>query len=89
MKLHIVDNNKIIDRAFAEWLIDILRVNLISNVRTFNFERWDNYLNTSTDIIRLYDKTYYVKDIIKFATLNIVCTCNDGELTIYFRHRLC
>lgn len=85
MELRIRDNNNILEAAFGYWLIPHIRVKLLSSIKDFNLKLWDDYLNNSTKISRMYNKTYKAEDIIEFASRHIDCKCSySGEICIQF-----
>lgn len=84
MELRIRDSQMILDEDFGRWLLPIIRVNLISSIRKYKFDLWNEYLTSSTSVNRLYDKTYTANEIIIFAANNLIYKGSTGEIIISF-----
>lgn len=84
MELRIREPNNFADRLFGLWLVSKIRTHLISNMKNYHFDQWNNYINKSEDIRKLQAKHLSVEQIIIFASDNITCTCVPGELVISF-----
>lgn len=84
MELIIRDSNKLLTDDFARWLLSKVKIKLIANISRYNVENFDNYLNESNDIKRLYkDKNYRASDIIMFAANNLVYSFSETEIRIH------
>ena len=88
MELRIRDSTGIINVDFGEWLIPQISSELILNADHYNLELWDDYLNNSKDVKRLFKKTYQTKDVILYAANyrlnNLKCTGFEGHINIGF-----
>ena len=84
MELRIRDSQMILDEAFGHWLIPIIKTKLISNIRKYKFNNWDEYLTSSTAVARLYDRKYTAAEVVIFAAKNLVCKGASGEIVISF-----
>ena len=82
MRLHISDASKLLDRNFGMWLIPRIKTRLLSSIRKYYLGNWDDYINNSEDIKKLYTKTYRTEEIIIFAANHLKCSGVDGELYI-------
>lgn len=82
ISLNLHDSNKIIDIDFGYWLASKIKLKLLSNFRNYKFTNWDNFLNESKDIVRLYKRTYTVYEVVVFASSNIVCNATEGNIVI-------
>lgn len=88
MELRITDKDGILDITFAKWLSKRIQIRLVSNFRKFDFSNWEQWLNETDNIKRLYDKKYTVYELVTFASKNIVYYGTNGELTIGFNNNV-
>ena len=84
MDLRIYDSHNFVDVDFGLWLINRIRVKLVSNISKYDLQVWDNFLNNSKELRRLYTKKYKTEDLIIFASNNLTCSGDSGEITISF-----
>lgn len=82
MKLRIYDESGSIDTDFGWWLIPKISSAIISSINMRKLDRWNTYINETSDISRLYTRKYKVEDIIIFACNNLVCKGTPGEIYI-------
>lgn len=85
MRLHIYDEHKFVDEGFGQWLIPRIQFKLIQNLRKYKMGAWEQFLNESETISRLYSRKYHVQEIVIFAANNLVCKGIDGNISIEFR----
>ena len=84
MRLYIQHAPEKLDINFGYWLIERIKLKLISNINLSKMSLLDNYLSQSKDIKRLYNKKYTACEIIMFATNNLICFKGADDIVITF-----
>mgnify|MGYP003296518528 CR=1 FL=1 len=64
MKLILSDEQNLLNEDFIEWIIFQLKLNFHAKLNPKKLEKWDEYLNTSDDIPRLYNIPLSSKKIL-------------------------
>ena len=85
MELRIYDSHNFVSVDFGMWLIPKIKARLIADINKYSLKQFDEYINTTTSLDKLYSRIqYHSKDIIVFAANNLTCSGDDGEIVIRF-----
>ena len=84
MELRLRDKEKFVDKGFGNWLVQRIRIKLLSEISKYNLTNWDKYLSESANLNRLYARDYKASEILVFAANNLACTGIDGDISIQF-----
>lgn len=87
MELRLRDKEKFIDKGFGNWLVQRIRIKLLSEISKYNLTNWDKYLSESANLTRLYARDYKASELLVFAANNLVCTGTDGDISIQFDNK--
>lgn len=84
MELHVFDKDQLIDVDFGSWIIPKIRAKLMSSYKNYQFDNWEQYINTSDEVKRIYSHNKYnVFDIILLCSNNLVCEGTAGNIRIH------
>lgn len=82
MILTLTDKDNIVDTDFGNWLIDHIRTKLISSINSNKLITWNEFINNTDVLDRLYNSSYSAEAIIIYASKHLKCNSSNGKIII-------